>query len=312
MAFSDRPTRAQLRTQVRYGLMDSAGSWWSDTAVNGWLDEWVTCLQRELELEWGTATLLSTQTTGTYTYTDIADDMLRPGAVYWNNQRLTPRNPEEMFSLRESWRATDETRPGVIIPLDHERFELWPPPGTSGYLYFDYPRFSTFASDTATVPMPSWVRYSATPYVQWRSYLVDGPLNDRNKALVYKTQFTRSLNRLKSLRAHFAPAAPPVLRPGGIYVADILLARRRAPEEAVPPVAFHYHQEETPTGTINGTNTAFTLSYPPSPTASLELEVNGLTYVQGTHYTLSSNTISYGTAYTPTSGQIHYARYRRV
>lgn len=311
MAFSDRPNRAQLRTQVRYGLMDAAGSWWSDSSINGWLDEWITTLQRELELEWGTAIYLSTETTGTYTYSDIASDILRPDAIYWNNQRLTPRQPEEMFTLREAWKDSDETLPGIVIPLDHERFEVWPHPGTDGYLYLEYPRFSTFASDTSTLPIPSWSRYSATPYVQWRAYIADGPLNDRGKAMTYKAQFTRSLNRLKSMKAHFAPAAPPVLRPGGTYAADILLARRRAPEDAVPPVTFHYHTEETPTGTVNGTNSSFTLTYVPDPTTSLELEVEGLTYTKDTQYTLTSNTIVYGTAYIPQSGDVHYARYRR-
>lgn len=313
MAFADRPTRAQLRTQVRFGLMDTGSSWWTDANVNAWLDDWLHTLQAELELEWGTAIYASTDGTATFTYSDIADDILRPDAVYWNNQRLTPRPPEEMFRLKEAWRSEGTNGPGILIPLDHQRFEVWPPPpSTGGHLYLEYPRVSVFSTDTSTLPVPAWTRYSATPFVQWRAYLADGPLNDRNKALTYKAQFMRSLARLKTMKAHFAPAAAPILRPGGTYAADILLARRRSPEGSVPPVIFHYHQEEVPTGTVNGTNTSFTLTYAPSPAASLELEVDGLTYFQGTHYTLSSNTVVYVTAFTPQTSQLHYARYRRA
>ena len=293
--------------------MDTGTSWWADSLVNSWLDDWLHTLQHELELEWGTAIYQSTDATTTFTYSDIADDILRPDAIYWNNERLTPRAPEEMFLLQESWKASTATYPGVVIPLDHTRFAVWPnPPSTGGYLYLEYPRVSSFASDTSTLPLPAWVRYSANPYVQWRAYLADGPLNDRNKSLTYKAMFMRSLAKLKSIKAHYAPAAPPILRPAGGYAADVLLARRRAPEVAVPPVIFHYHTEEVPTGTVNGTNAVFTLSYSPNPAGSLELEVDGLTYVQGTHYSLTSNTFTYSSSYIPQTGQLHYVRYRRV
>jgi len=64
---------------------------------------------------------------------------------------------------------------------------------------------------------------------------------------------------------------------------------------------------ETPTGTINGTNTGFTLSTVPSPSASLMLFLNGVEQLAGTDYTLSGNIITYAVA--PATGDWHRAYY---
>jgi hypothetical protein len=67
---------------------------------------------------------------------------------------------------------------------------------------------------------------------------------------------------------------------------------------------------ETPTGTVNGSNTAFTLANSPSPAASLQLFVNGQLMVSGgVDYTLSGANITMVTA-PPTSSVIR-AWYRR-
>lgn len=57
------------------------------------------------------------------------------------------------------------------------------------------------------------------------------------------------------------------------------------------------YQNETPGGTVNGSNTAFTLSAAPSPAASLKLFVNGqLMAAAGEDYTLSGSDITMVTA----------------
>ena len=67
---------------------------------------------------------------------------------------------------------------------------------------------------------------------------------------------------------------------------------------------------ETPSGTINGSNTTFTLVNAPSPGASLDLFLNGLLMKQATDYTLSGNTINFLTASTPQTGDFLTASYR--
>lgn len=64
---------------------------------------------------------------------------------------------------------------------------------------------------------------------------------------------------------------------------------------------------ETPAGTLNGANTAFTLSFTPSPAASLTLWLNGVEQVPATDYTLTSAMITYVVA--PKSTDLMLAQY---
>lgn len=67
---------------------------------------------------------------------------------------------------------------------------------------------------------------------------------------------------------------------------------------------------ETPTGTINGVNATFTLAHAPSPSADLQLYLNGQQLIAGASadYTLSSATITMASA--PKSGDVLIAFYR--
>lgn len=71
----------------------------------------------------------------------------------------------------------------------------------------------------------------------------------------------------------------------------------------------NFSDNETPSGTINGSNTAFTLAHTPSPAASLSLYKNGqLQIAGGADYTLSGTSITYGSA--PKTGDVLTASYR--
>lgn len=65
--------------------------------------------------------------------------------------------------------------------------------------------------------------------------------------------------------------------------------------------------QETPSGTINNSNTAFTLAHAPLTNASLKLYQDGLILVQGTDYTISGTGITMTVA--PNYGQSLYAVY---
>ncbi len=71
-----------------------------------------------------------------------------------------------------------------------------------------------------------------------------------------------------------------------------------------------YSDGETPGGSVNGSNTVFTLSFAPSPQASLDLYRNGLLMRLGTDYTLSTNVVTFLTASTPQVGDMLVASYR--
>lgn len=72
----------------------------------------------------------------------------------------------------------------------------------------------------------------------------------------------------------------------------------------------YFVENETPSGTVNGANTTFTLAATPNPSDSLRFYVNGQLLEQGAgnDYTLSGATITTNTA--PPTGSILIANYR--
>jgi hypothetical protein len=68
--------------------------------------------------------------------------------------------------------------------------------------------------------------------------------------------------------------------------------------------------QEVPSGTVNGSNQSFTISYSPVSTASVMLYLDGMLQKQTTDYTISGSSISIVTA--PAAGQsllVIYSRY---
>ena len=90
--------------------------------------------------------------------------------------------------------------------------------------------------------------------------------------------------------------------------ADGQYIRWNATANAWQPVTFV--DQETPAGTLDGTNTVFTLVNPPGPTAGLVLFRNGLVQMAGQDYTLAGSTITFVTAATPQPGDTLLAWYR--
>lgn len=66
-------------------------------------------------------------------------------------------------------------------------------------------------------------------------------------------------------------------------------------------------QNETPSGTVNGSNTSFTLAHTPVTTASVDLTLDGIRLIYTTDYTISGATITMVTA--PATGQTLQAVY---
>ena len=67
---------------------------------------------------------------------------------------------------------------------------------------------------------------------------------------------------------------------------------------------------ETPAGTLNGSNAAFTLAHSPAPTASLTLFRNGVLQRAGTDFTLSEASIVFASGSVPQAGDSVHAYYR--
>lgn len=57
-----------------------------------------------------------------------------------------------------------------------------------------------------------------------------------------------------------------------------------------------FFEQEVPSGTINGSNTAFSLAQTPQENAAVLLFIDGILQRQGTDYTLSGTSITMTTA----------------
>ena len=67
---------------------------------------------------------------------------------------------------------------------------------------------------------------------------------------------------------------------------------------------------EVPQGTVNGSNSAFTLANVPNPTTSLSLFRNGLLLQQGVDYTVVNNAVTFQSAAAPQINDVLLASYR--
>lgn len=76
------------------------------------------------------------------------------------------------------------------------------------------------------------------------------------------------------------------------------------------PCTGQFVDSEVPLGTINGSNSSFTLSSIPDPASSLIVTRNGLVLTSGTDFTLSGTTITFVNDAQPELGAVLRARYR--
>ncbi len=89
---------------------------------------------------------------------------------------------------------------------------------------------------------------------------------------------------------------------------DVLTAFYRV--DSTLTASFGFVDAETPSGTVDGSNSSFTLSETPSPSASLRLYRNGLLQKASVDYELTGNTINFLSVSIPQSGDILQASYR--
>ena len=66
----------------------------------------------------------------------------------------------------------------------------------------------------------------------------------------------------------------------------------------------NFFKQEIPTGTVNGVNSAFTLSATPVFAQAVIVFLDGIVQAQGAHYTISGTTITFSAP--PSLGQVPY------
>ena len=89
--------------------------------------------------------------------------------------------------------------------------------------------------------------------------------------------------------------------------ADVIVVSYRV-GTALPGVGFI--DGETPSGSVDGVNTLFTLSQAPNPASSLAVFRNGLRLKAGLDYTAATSSIAFVANYVPQSGDVLLCSYR--
>lgn len=238
MALSDRWTLLQIRTAVRRELMDTSGRWWTDVELNTYIIDWQTSIQNELEVIWGSAIVSVGSGTSTLTMSTVASDAQKPGFVYWNGTMLVPRSTEDLDNIKHDWRDDPAQDPPIVVyQQDSNTVSLYPVPATAGTLVLEYPKIlnamgsATTGTDTGTMELPPWMRYSSIPYVCWRAYGRFGPNQDGQRSKRWRAGFQRRMKVYKHWLAQFWPNRFPRLRPGGRFSADLVqpILQRRVP-----------------------------------------------------------------------------------
>ena len=172
---------------------------------------------------------------------------------------------------------------------------------------------SQLATLTATVnaPTPTGTNYASVDNESPAgtidgtnaTFTLSGAPSPTNSLLIYRngTLQTQGIDyTLSGSTVAFAPTSTPL--PGDILESFYRIAG------AGPAVNFA--DDETPQGTVNGSNLNFTVSVSPSPASSLRLYKNGILMKQGVDYTLSGSSIAFANTATPQQGDSVIAFYR--
>ena len=221
MALSTKPQRCDLREMVEREIMDKQGRWWSATEVNEWIDDWANTIQDVYELAWATTTATITASS-TVTLTDIASDILRLDAVYMGDRRMSYLSKEELERLKRDWRASGtSTAPHTVYQDSFDTISFWPPLTGTATVVFEYPKTLAFATETSTLELPAWTKYSIKSYGGWRAYSRRGPNFDGPRSGRYFAAFQRKLAGFGKTYRAYMPKRSRALRPQSRYERDL-------------------------------------------------------------------------------------------
>lgn len=259
MSQADRWSLSTLRQSVRNELADPSGSAltkWTDAELNGYVGDWQDILQNDYEFCWGitTATLSGTgggsqwnffqwngtafnasgssTSLATVTLANVASNILRPATVYFIStasgvaSRLVPRNKLDLEIVQRDWRASQSYNfPTVVYQDDPSVLNLWPSPLVAGTLVLEYPVELSFTTDTSTMEIPAWCRYSARHYCAYRALMRFGATQNLGKAARYRRAWEQELRKISKVWNSYQPDRAEMLRPGGKWAHDILQPR---------------------------------------------------------------------------------------
>lgn len=298
-------TFRSIFAEVQNNLNDSGLHWFSEDDILTSLQEAYNKLVAMLApIEH--STLIPQLSTPYYNLAAQISDYMYLSAVYnpYTNLWLEGMSYKLMKATYQTYLAIGQPKWFNIVDLRRTLF--WPfQPSATGVLYVIY---------KASAPP---VSYDSVPLLPHSC----GALMLEYFATADLCEQARQFKKAKIWWAKlFSPPSPKEV---SLYIQaqkEIKNLARADREMVLEPFRWIFHggsfnlanwiNNETPVGTINGSNGIFTVAQVPNPTSSFLLVKNGLTQKQGTHYTLSGQTISYLTDYIPQSGDEHHVWYQ--
>ncbi len=123
-------------------------------------------------------------------------------------------------------------------------------------------------------------------------------------------EFTRGIRYYKQYLQDI-----PVIKKLALRKADADRTNLAAPNDSLPIFSDNgdnvWVDNETPSGTIDGSNTIFDLAGTPNPTSGLMMFLNGQLVYQGTAYTLNGNVVTFASGYIPQVTDVLRAWYQQ-
>jgi hypothetical protein len=291
-------TVTEIKTNIRNNLEDAGAVYYDETTL---LDEIQTAYARfAYATGYITKAKLFPNLAQPYWYLkQYIPDFLYLNGVYDYDRSnwLVPTDRVYMKNIYAEWETWNGS-PNYVIPVDFDRIAVAPHlSSTLGQCLIMYCASAEPLTDTSTPELPICSQHLLEYYVTARLL---GHLKEFGKATDYWQLWSDSLRKARIYTSNVAKAEQ--LRVMSPYMAMPLYVKGSTMAGFI--------DDETPSGTINGTNAAFTLSGTPSPTDSLCLYKNGQLLFEGIGYILSGNTVTYQTGYVPATGDVHRAWYR--
>lgn len=296
-------TRLQIRTYVREELQDTTGRWWSDPALNDLIDDWHNDLNGEFEVAWAISTSTATASVITTepSVITLPTNAIRFGRIYCDDLYLPRINRERLVEVSKAWMYAYRNKPFVWYQDDFGYAKVWPTPYTTCVYVQEFPTKAAFTNDNTQHMLPGWMNYSAINAVCAQAYTILSPNHDPVRAARYKAKFGRQTAKFRRYIRNYFPTNYPALKPGG--VAEFGLTDLHGAEGYYMPTIYTSRaglERATVTGTVDGSNTVFTLN---KTGTDYMVSVNGIE-LNTSEWSVVGSTLTFLLAAPPPSAEI--------
>ena len=185
--------------------MDSSGRWWTTTELDGYINDWSQIMNNEYGFVLGFNTVVTATTT--LTASSALPGHSFPAHCWANGTYIPHQKIQDLDSLDREWRTnTGSGLAKAWTDIDAGETLIIYPVSTATQIYvFEYPICPTLLTDSSTLVLPAWTKYSVIPYGCWKAYLRQGPNHSPTKALRYKAIWDRKNRRLSSIQKNYWP-----------------------------------------------------------------------------------------------------------